>query len=170
MNSSVKVKVITTYVVTFIFGILLTFGSISTASAYYIYDRESEIERNERQDPDYGQPWYNEEKEDKRNDRQDPDHGHPWYDKEAEKERNEKQKPKKNDCDPRCSHGDYCTKYCPTRSPFIDMYVKDYSDVQGFSPFTDRYVQDYSDVRNDNYFTDTYLQDYSSYDDYYCNY
>ncbi|EKE25131.1 MAG: hypothetical protein ACD_5C00278G0002 [uncultured bacterium] len=146
--------------------LFLNFFNLNHSLAYYVYDIEAENRRNARQDPDRGQYWYDEEREDKRSERQDPDYGQPWYDKEAEDERNEKQKPRKNDCDPRCSKGDYCTKYCPKRSPFIDKYLKDYSDVENHPAFTEIYVRDYTDVENDNYFTEEYVRDYS--DD--CNY
>lgn len=132
-----------------------------SACAYYVYDIEAENERNARQDPSYGQPWYDKAAEDRRNARQDPSYGQPWYDKAAEDRRNERQKPKKNDYDKSCSTKKHKTKYCPQRSPFIEMYFKDYSDVKNNPPFTRMYFKDYSDVKGGSEFTDRYLQDYS---------
>ena len=141
--------------------------------ARYVYDIEAENRRNERQEPKSDPYEYIKSKEDKRNEKQRVRDDKYKYDKKTEDRRNERQDIENNPGNPNAAldrirnerqevnENDRKKDFRPQRSPFIDMFLKDYSNVKNRSEFTDRYVKDYSNLRNRSEFTDRYLQDYS---------
>lgn len=65
------------------------------------------------------------------------------YKKDKKKKKKKSKKYDKYDKYDDCYYG-YQTKYPPKRTPFIEKYVKDYSNVRNNPPFTRMYVKDYS--------------------------